>query len=88
VRIGVISTAAFELQKYDPGNTTITDLGDEAYTTRPNSFKDVYLFIRQDKAAIMVNVSTGAGDILETKRYQIAKDMAYKALDHILMIVR
>ena len=88
VRISIISTAAFELQRYNPGNTTINDLGDKAYITKPNSFKDVYLFVRKGGAAIMVNVFTGEGDNLETKKYQIAKEMADKALDRLLIVMR
>jgi hypothetical protein len=84
VSIGVISTAAFELQKSDPGITTITDLGDEAYITRPDSFKDIHLFVRKGRAAVMVTASIWPGDAPETQRSEIAKSLAAKALDRLL----
>ena len=84
VNIGVIDTRAFEVQKYSPGQMTITDLGDEAYTLESNSFQDVSLFVRRGKAALIVHVATGAGGDLETKKYPIAKDMAKEALDHLV----
>jgi 4-amino-4-deoxy-L-arabinose transferase-like glycosyltransferase len=86
VNIGVIDTWAFKFQKNNPGNTAITDLGDEAYTVKPNSLGDVYLFVRKGMAAIMVNVTAGAGGGLETKKSQIATDLAEQALNHLLAV--
>jgi 4-amino-4-deoxy-L-arabinose transferase-like glycosyltransferase len=86
MNVCVIGTSSFEFQKYTPGNTTITDLGDEAYTIQPNSLEDVYLFARKGKAAIMVNVTTGVGGDLETKKDLIATGLAKKALDSLLAV--
>ena len=88
VSIGVISTVSFELQKRDPGNTALTDLGAEAYTLKPNAFKDVCLFVRKGRATIMVNVSAALKDDLETERYRIAKGLAERALDRLLTVMR
>ena len=79
VRINLISTAAFELQKHHPENTTLIGLGSEAYTIEANSVDDAHLFVRKDKAAIMVSVFTQS-DHWAGKRFQIAQDIAVKAL--------
>ncbi|MDQ3753207.1 MAG: hypothetical protein M3371_00570 [Acidobacteriota bacterium] len=84
VTLGVISTNTFELQKSDPGNTTIAGIGDEAYTTKLNAFGDVYLFARKGEAAVMINVTVGAGDDVKASGQHIAGALAQKALDRLL----
>ncbi len=84
VNIGVISTNIYEIRKSDPGNTTIADVGDEAYATRSNAFGDVYLFAREGKTAVMVNVTVGAGDDVIAATHHIAGTLAQKALDSLL----
>jgi len=81
VTIGVISTNTFESRKFDPGNTKIAGIGDEAYTTKPNAFGDVYLFARTDEAAVMINVTVGAEDDVRARGQHIAEALAQQALD-------
>ena len=88
VSVGVISTNSFELRKSDPGNMTITDIGDEAYTTKPNAFGDVYLFARKGEAAVMINVTVGARDDVKATGQHIAGAFAQKALDRLLVTTR
>jgi len=84
VTIGVVSTNTFELRKSDPGNTAIGGIGDGAYTTKLNAFRDVYLYARKDEAAVMVNVTVGAGADVRATRQHIAGALAQKALDRLL----
>jgi len=87
-RIGVISTAAFQLHKSDPGNTFITGLGDEAYGTKPGPFDDINLFVHQGTAAILISVFAGAGDESRPERSQIAQGLARKAMDRLIRVMR
>jgi len=84
VNIGALHRTAFEVQKYNAGVTTITDLGDEAYSLEPNGLQDLFLFVRRNTTAIAVNVVTGVGEDLETRKYRIAQDFAKRGLDRLI----
>ncbi len=85
VAVGIISTNSFELGKFDSGNRMINNLGDEAYTTNPNAFEDVYLLARQENVAVMINITAWAWDEKKVERYRIAKSLAQKILTHLLI---
>ncbi len=85
VTVGIISTVSFESRKFDSGNRLVSNIGDEAYITDSNAFEDVYLFARQEDAAVMINVAAGDWDEEKVERYRIAIALAQTALARLVL---
>jgi 4-amino-4-deoxy-L-arabinose transferase-like glycosyltransferase len=80
ISLTVISTNAFALQRFDPGSTTVSDVGLAAYTIRGDPPGDLRLFARTLKSAVVVHVSGHPNsDDNEIK----AQAIAIKALDKL-----
>ncbi len=63
----------------------VSNIGDEAYITDSNAFEDVYLFARQEDAAVMINVAAGDWDEEKVERYRIAIALAQTALARLVL---
>ncbi len=83
--VGLISPNSFELRKYEPGNLSVVNVGDEAYITKPNALEDVHLFACQGDVAVTISITAGDWDGEKVERYRIAKVLAQTALDRLLI---
>jgi hypothetical protein len=83
IMLGVISTAAFEIQKSEPGTKTIADIGDYAFTSKSNAFKDVRLFVRYDKVAFVIKVA-GLEGKQQPSNLKLAKKFARYVMDPLM----
>jgi 4-amino-4-deoxy-L-arabinose transferase-like glycosyltransferase len=79
INLGLISTAAFELQRSEPESMLVTDLDNEAYTITEDPLGDLKLFVRGKDAAIVVNVARFEDGIQSSSSW-IAKACARNAL--------
>ena len=77
----LISTAAFNLERYDPRSAVVSDVGAAAYVARPGPLSDIRLFARSFGSAVVIHVSGVAG--ADERKLNLAKQFARRALDHL-----
>jgi len=77
----LISTSAFNLERYDPRSAVVSDVGAAAYVARPGPLGDIRLFARSFGSAVVIHVSGLPGG--EERKLNLAKQFARSALDHL-----
>jgi hypothetical protein len=81
ISLAFISTSAFDLERYDPQSESVSDVGANAYVTRPGPFGDIRLFARSFGSAVVIRIS---GDV-QSKETKLgwAKQFARIALANL-----
>jgi hypothetical protein len=79
INIGLISTAAFEIKRTEPGSILVTDLDNEAYLIAEDELGDLELFLHGGDAAIVVYVAR-INDGKQSSSIRIAKACGRNAL--------
>jgi peptidoglycan/LPS O-acetylase OafA/YrhL/4-amino-4-deoxy-L-arabinose transferase-like glycosyltransferase len=81
VRLTIISTNAFGLERNDPQSAGVSNVGLSAYVTAGGPLGDVRLLARSVNSAVAVYLSGGSGG--HRTRLDMAKEFAVKALDNL-----